>query len=172
MAQDAFAFCSQLLHRSIPASVAERGARFEAVDTEYIEGEVEDELRSFGKDACSPELGADRKAPVGDDELRTEGADVNETDRRISPDRHDGETDVLSGDPLPMRPRDVALESFHSWGRRRNESRYIFGAKQRKERRGVTGARLAEDDASSDEFGQLRSPVGSAFVRRTDRRSH
>jgi hypothetical protein len=152
MAQDAFALCSQLLHRSIAALIAKRGARFEAVDAKHIEGKLEDELRSLGEGSRSPEFGPDRKSPVGREECRAEGANVNQADRRVRTSRHDGEADVLPGDALPLRPPDVTLEPFHGRWRRRNEPRYFFSGQQREERTRITSARLAQDDASSDQF--------------------
>src|SRR6185503_2233624 len=164
MTQDALAFGSKLLHRSIPASVAESGACLQTMGPEYIEGEIEDEMRSLGEEARAPEFGADCEPPVGSGEPRTEGADVNQADRRIGSHGHDGEADVLSAGTLPVRPRDVALESFQRRRRRRNEPRYFLGGKEREQRRGIAGARLAKEHASSDQFGQGNAPVGSSFL--------
>src|SRR5205814_1483337 len=118
---------SELVQRAVAAPVVDGAARFQPVDADLLEGEVEHHLRAFDEHSVAPERRAEREAPLGGSEALLQRTNLNDADRFGHPLRHDAEADELAGRALPVRPLDEALVALNGGRRRRDEARYLFG---------------------------------------------
>src|SRR5262245_17310964 len=77
-AQNTFLDGADLLQRTVATAIASRGTRFHAVHSEAGESELEHEVGTFFEEARAPELGGDRKAPLGDPEVGLDFANLED----------------------------------------------------------------------------------------------
>src|SRR6266545_6131280 len=116
--KNAFGVRADLSQRAVAASVRDRGARFEPVNTHSIDGEVHNRCRRIDKSACTPKGGADRKAPFCEAEIRVERAQLNDADGSGQTCGHDAEADEPPGGTFLMRPGDERFKSIERCRRR------------------------------------------------------
>ena len=137
--QNAFLNRAELAKRTVATTVPNGGPSFQPVDPDRVERERQDELSAGHEQPCAPELGPQRKPPLGGRKPdRIQGSELEESHGRLASIGHDGKAEVFAFPPLPTRPRNESLESLEVVG---------GGQMERETSDGVT---MASSDEASD----------------------
>ena len=97
MAQDQFLHRAKLAQRAVAATIDERGAGFEPLDAEHVEGEVEREVRRFDEHSVAPVGRPEGKAPLRGTEAGFELANLDKADRSRGACGHEAKAGVRAG---------------------------------------------------------------------------